>query len=149
MLSTDQRYPPAGLSRRQAIPLAVGPIAESGILFLPSAVYAEAGDATPVVWLVATGRCLVWCNGHARHSPDRSRAGRRGDVRPRNRQTANRLNVFSERIAEPPALGSSEPAVSQPAGPPRPTSRADSVPSRRQRQLRHSNPRNEGRRPCT
>jgi amino acid efflux transporter len=50
--------PPSRLGRRQALPLAVGSVAGSGILFLPSAVYAEAGPASLVVWLVATGLCL-------------------------------------------------------------------------------------------
>jgi len=47
-----------GLSRRQAVPLAVGSVAGSGILFLPSAVYAEAGSVSLLVWLVATALCL-------------------------------------------------------------------------------------------
>jgi amino acid efflux transporter len=47
-----------GLARWQAVPLAIGSVAGSGILFLPSAVYAEAGDASLVVWLVATVLCL-------------------------------------------------------------------------------------------
>lgn len=48
----------AGLSRRQAIPLAIGSVAGSGILFLPSAVYAEAGANSLLVWLLATTICL-------------------------------------------------------------------------------------------
>jgi Secreted repeat of unknown function len=47
-----------GLSRRQALPLAVGSIAGSGILFLPSAVYVEAGRNSLLVWLLATAACL-------------------------------------------------------------------------------------------
>ncbi len=47
-----------GLSRRQAIPLAVGSVAGSGILFLPSAVYVAAGHNSLVVWALATVLCL-------------------------------------------------------------------------------------------
>ncbi|GAB3447943.1 APC family permease [Actinophytocola sediminis] len=47
-----------GLSRRQAIPLAIGSVAGSGILFLPSAVYAEAGSNSLLVWLLSTVICL-------------------------------------------------------------------------------------------
>jgi amino acid efflux transporter len=46
------------LSRRQAIPLAIGSIAGSGILFLPAAVYVEAGRNSLLVWLLATLACL-------------------------------------------------------------------------------------------
>ena len=48
----------AGLSRRAAIPLAFGSIAGSGILSLPSAVYAEAGASSLLVWLVAALMCV-------------------------------------------------------------------------------------------
>ncbi|XVV01060.1 APC family permease [Actinosynnema sp. CA-248983] len=48
----------AGLTRRQAIPLAIGSVAGSGILFLPSAVYAEAGGNSLLVWLLSTVVCL-------------------------------------------------------------------------------------------
>ncbi|HET8657452.1 MAG TPA: APC family permease [Micromonosporaceae bacterium] len=48
----------ARLSRRQAVPLAIGSVAGSGILFLPSAVYAEAGRNSLLVWLLATVVCL-------------------------------------------------------------------------------------------
>ncbi|WP_367127819.1 APC family permease [Saccharothrix sp. HUAS TT1] len=47
-----------GLSRRQAIPLAIGSVAGSGILFLPSAVYAETGSNSLLVWLLSTVVCL-------------------------------------------------------------------------------------------
>ena len=47
-----------GLSRRAAIPLAFGSIAGSGILSLPSAVYAEAGHSSLLVWLVAALMCV-------------------------------------------------------------------------------------------
>jgi amino acid efflux transporter len=47
-----------GLSRRQAIPLAIGSVAGSGILFLPSAVYVEAGRNSLPVWLLSTLVCL-------------------------------------------------------------------------------------------
>jgi amino acid efflux transporter len=47
-----------GLSRRQAIPLAIGSVAGSGILFLPSAVYAGAGPNSLLVWLLSTLVCL-------------------------------------------------------------------------------------------
>src|SRR5215203_3650076 len=57
---TDRRAGSAvvGLGRRQAVPLAFGSIAGSGILFLPSAVYAEAGSNSLLVWLVSTAVCL-------------------------------------------------------------------------------------------
>ncbi len=48
----------AGLSRRAAVPLAFGSIAGSGILSLPSAVYAEAGASSLLVWLVAALMCV-------------------------------------------------------------------------------------------
>ena len=48
----------ARLSRRQAVPLAIGSVAGSGILFLPSAVYAEAERNSLLVWLLATVVCL-------------------------------------------------------------------------------------------
>jgi amino acid efflux transporter len=47
-----------GLGRRQAIPLAIGSVAGSGILFLPSAVYAEAGRNSLLVWVLAPLVCL-------------------------------------------------------------------------------------------
>jgi amino acid efflux transporter len=47
-----------GLARWQAIPLVVGSIAGSGILFLPSAVYVEAGRNSLLVWVLATAMCL-------------------------------------------------------------------------------------------
>ncbi len=49
---------PQKLSRRQAIPVAIGSIAGSGILFLPSAVFAESGSASLLVWLLAAAMCL-------------------------------------------------------------------------------------------
>ncbi|MBW4722007.1 APC family permease [Saccharothrix obliqua] len=56
---TDRHVDAApGLSRRQAIPLAIGSVAGSGILFLPSAVYAEAGPNSLLVWLLSTVVCL-------------------------------------------------------------------------------------------
>lgn len=48
----------AGLSRRRGIPLAVGSVAGSGILFLPSAVYSVAGPNSLLVWLLSTLVCL-------------------------------------------------------------------------------------------
>ncbi|HST49820.1 APC family permease [Jatrophihabitans sp.] len=47
-----------GLTRRQAIPLAIGSVAGSGILFLPSAVYVAAGRNSLLVWILATLLCL-------------------------------------------------------------------------------------------
>ena len=47
-----------GLTRWQAIPLAIGSIAGSGILFLPSAVYARAGNNSLLVWALSTLLCL-------------------------------------------------------------------------------------------
>ena len=47
-----------GLSRWQAVPLAIGSVAGSGILFLPSAVYAQAGQNSMIVWIVSTALCL-------------------------------------------------------------------------------------------
>lgn len=40
------------------MPLAIGSIAGSGILFLPSAVYAQAGANSTLVWVLATLACL-------------------------------------------------------------------------------------------
>lgn len=48
----------AGLSRVRAIPLAFGSVAGSGILFLPSAVFAAAGSSSYVVWLIAIALCI-------------------------------------------------------------------------------------------
>ncbi len=48
----------AGLTRRRAIPLAIGSVAGSGILFLPSAVYVAAGRDSLLVWALATVLCL-------------------------------------------------------------------------------------------
>ncbi|HEX8132193.1 MAG TPA: hypothetical protein VF880_02015 [Actinomycetes bacterium] len=53
-----QRPAPGGLRRRQAIPLAIGSIAGSGILFLPSAIYVEAGRNSLLVWVLSTLVCL-------------------------------------------------------------------------------------------
>jgi len=47
-----------GLGRRQAIPLAIGSVAGSGILFLPSAVYVEAGRNALLVWVLSTVVCV-------------------------------------------------------------------------------------------
>lgn len=47
-----------GLSRRAAVPLAFGSIAGSGILSLPSAVYAETGPSSLLVWLAAGVLCV-------------------------------------------------------------------------------------------
>jgi amino acid efflux transporter len=55
------RRPPrdrGGLGRRQAIPLAIGSVAGSGILFLPSAVYVEAGRNSLLVWALSMAVCL-------------------------------------------------------------------------------------------
>lgn len=49
---------PPGLTRRRAIPLAIGSVAGSGILFLPSTVYAQAGPASAIVWAIATFVCV-------------------------------------------------------------------------------------------
>lgn len=57
-MSSDTAPVGRGLSRWQAVPLAVGSIAGSGILFLPSAVYAEAGRNSLLVWMLATLLCL-------------------------------------------------------------------------------------------
>ena len=62
-----------GLTRLQAIPLAVGSIAGSGILFLPSAVYAEAGSNSLLVWLVSIMLCipmLLMFNEMVRSNPN-------------------------------------------------------------------------------
>lgn len=48
----------ARLARWQAVPLALGSVAGSGILFLPSAVYAEVGRNSLLVWVLATVLCL-------------------------------------------------------------------------------------------
>jgi amino acid efflux transporter len=67
----------AGLSRRlsrwQAVPLAIGSIAGSGILFLPSAVYSRAGDNSLLVWSLSTLLCLpmlLMFEDMVRTSPD-------------------------------------------------------------------------------
>lgn len=49
---------PAGLTRVSAVPLAFGSIAGSGILSLPSAVYAESRSASGLVWVLAAAACL-------------------------------------------------------------------------------------------
>lgn len=49
---------PIGLTRASAVPLAFGSIAGSGILSLPSAVYAESGSASALVWVLAAAACL-------------------------------------------------------------------------------------------
>ena len=54
----EGRREPGGLRRREAIPLAIGSVAGSGILFLPSAVYVEAGRNSLLVWLLSTALCL-------------------------------------------------------------------------------------------
>ncbi|MGA8117638.1 MAG: amino acid permease, partial [Actinocatenispora sp.] len=46
------------LSRWQAVPLAIGSIAGSGILFLPSAVYVQSGANSILVWVLATVMCV-------------------------------------------------------------------------------------------
>lgn len=56
--ATAARPASSGLTRRQAIPLAIGSVAGSGILFLPSAVYAAAGGNSLIVWALATLLCL-------------------------------------------------------------------------------------------
>ncbi|OLT46252.1 hypothetical protein BJF85_17730 [Saccharomonospora sp. CUA-673] len=68
---TDTRR--RGLGRAAAIPLAFGSIAGSGILSLPSAVYAEAGPSSLLVWLVAGVLCvpmLVMFRDTVRLSPN-------------------------------------------------------------------------------
>ncbi|HEX8862733.1 MAG TPA: APC family permease [Actinomycetes bacterium] len=54
----EGRREPGGLRRREALPLAIGSVAGSGILFLPSAVYVEAGRNSLLVWLLSTALCL-------------------------------------------------------------------------------------------
>lgn len=51
-------HPRRGLNRWQAVPLAIGSVAGSGILFLPSAIYVAAGRNSLVVWAVSTLLCL-------------------------------------------------------------------------------------------
>jgi amino acid efflux transporter len=58
MRQRHQRPVPGGLRRRQAVPLAIGSIAGSGILFLPSAVYVEAGRNSLLLWALSTLVCL-------------------------------------------------------------------------------------------
>lgn len=53
-----QQQEPNGLSRWAGIPLAFGSIAGSGVLSLPSAVYAESGASSLLVWLVAALMCV-------------------------------------------------------------------------------------------
>lgn len=52
------REPSLGLTRWQGIPLAIGSVAGSGILFLPSAVYARSGNNSLLVWAVSILLCL-------------------------------------------------------------------------------------------
>ncbi|GAA1204689.1 APC family permease [Prauserella alba] len=62
-----------GLGRVAAIPLAFGSIAGSGILSLPSAVYAETGPASLLVWLLSGVLCvpmLVMFRDTVRLSPN-------------------------------------------------------------------------------
>jgi amino acid efflux transporter len=47
-----------GLTRAQAIPLAIGSVAGSGILFLPSAVYSEASNNSLPTWIVSVMLCV-------------------------------------------------------------------------------------------
>jgi amino acid efflux transporter len=73
MRQRHQRPAPGGLRRRQAIPLAIGSIAGSGILFLPSAVYVEAGRNSLLVWALSTLVCLpmlLMFEDMVRASPD-------------------------------------------------------------------------------
>jgi amino acid efflux transporter len=73
MRQRHQRPAPGGLRRRQAIPLAIGSIAGSGILFLPSAVYVEAGRNSLLVWSLSTLVCLpmlLMFEDMVRASPD-------------------------------------------------------------------------------
>ncbi|WP_101254932.1 APC family permease [Streptomyces barkulensis] len=58
MTGTTHDTAPRGLTRRQAVPLAIGSIAGSGILFLPSAVYGRAGHNSLLVWALSTLLCL-------------------------------------------------------------------------------------------
>lgn len=58
MPDTTADAAPHGLTRRKAIPLAIGSVAGSGILFLPSAVYVAAGGNSMIVWGVSTLLCL-------------------------------------------------------------------------------------------
>ncbi|KAF4409544.1 MULTISPECIES: APC family permease [Streptomyces] len=58
MTDTAQSTAARGLTRWQAIPLAIGSIAGSGILFLPSAVYARAGHNSLLVWALSILLCL-------------------------------------------------------------------------------------------
>ncbi|MCK8438103.1 APC family permease [Streptomyces sp. D2-8] len=55
---SDESAPRRGLTRWQAVPLAIGSIAGSGILFLPSATYAEAGENSLLVWGLSILLCL-------------------------------------------------------------------------------------------
>lgn len=50
--------PRTGLTRKQAIPLAIGSVAGSGILSLPSAVYIESGGNSLIVWVVSVLLCI-------------------------------------------------------------------------------------------
>lgn len=54
----ETETPRAGLTRKQAIPLAIGSVAGSGILFLPSAVYVESGKNSLIVWVVSVLLCI-------------------------------------------------------------------------------------------
>lgn len=48
----------AKLTRSRAIPLAIGSVAGSGILFLPSAVYVESGGNSLIVWIGSVLLCV-------------------------------------------------------------------------------------------
>ena len=75
MTQRHQRPARGGLRRRQAIPLAIGSIAGSGMLFLPSAVYVEAGRNSLLVWALSTLVCvpmLLMFEDMVRATPDGS-----------------------------------------------------------------------------
>ncbi len=72
-MGADKSHGRDGLNRRQAIPLAIGSVAGSGILFLPSAVYVEAGRNSLLVWVLAAVMCvpmLLMFEDMVRANPD-------------------------------------------------------------------------------
>jgi hypothetical protein len=91
--TTHERSSPAsatGLTRWQGFPLAIGSIAGSGILFLPSAVYSRAGTNFLLMWAIAT---LMW-------SVRRAQTRLRRSVCIRTYSTGLRFQGFPEAAVE-------------------------------------------------
>ena len=107
MTETAEHSARRGLTRWQAIPLAIGSIAGSGILFLPSAVYSRRGPQQPAGVGVVDAAVPADAADVRRHGPQQPRRPRHRGVHP----AGARRHVRPLRAGDVHRAGHRRPAV--------------------------------------